>query len=225
MNEKLKLIYENYWDEYNKNAEGLNQNNFIASPLLLKVDEEKYNQSDIKIMIFGQETWGWHTFGLGIDKLMNHYEGFMNSSKPYDGYNKSAFWKAFKFFEKELNKKYEKENLYFIWNNISKIGQNDGATGVANEIRNLERTYFSVVKDEVLLLKPDIVIFFTGPNRDGDIKFHFKDVTFKKAFEDKNIREIACVQSIDLPLKSIRLYHPSYFGGFNKNRYKALDYL
>ena len=88
---------------------------------------------------------------------------------------------------------------------------------MTDENRAIERKYFPVVSLEVDILKPDLCIFMTGPNRDHDIKFHFQDCVFKKAFDQYSIREVARIES--KKIKGLRLYHPSYFGGFN-NKYK-----
>ncbi len=183
-------------------------------------------------MICGQETKGWNKFSTSIIEGMNKYKDFITIKQPYKGYKKSAFWKGYNFFRKELIKKYPEKKLYFIWNNISKIGKSHGRVGVSKDIQKLERHFFPVFREEILILKPDIVIFFTG-NRDGDIKYHFPNIDF----EDLNMQnsktakrkykaasKIICKSNV-LPKKSIRLYHPSYFGGFNYVKKDALDFI
>jgi hypothetical protein len=68
-----------------------------------------------------------------------------------------------------------------------------------------------VLRDEMAILKPDIVLFLTGPDRDDDIRFHFPDVQFSMAGTESNLRRLAWLSSRDLPVASIRLYHPSYY--------------
>ena len=94
--------------------------------------------------------------------------------------------------------------------------------GVSPDARALERKYFSVVADEVKIFDPDIVIFFTGPNRNGDIQHHFKDAEFSEIGTEFPRRALAKVSCTKLPDNTIRMYHPSYFGGFNKIRNAAL---
>lgn len=115
-------------------------------------------------------------------------------------------------------------DIIYMWNNISKIGQPDQETGVDPITRDLERKYFSVVAKEIEIIKPDLCIFMTGPNRDHDIKFHFPNIEFKKANDIDSIREMAVIEC--LGIKGLRLYHPSYFGSFNNNyKKRALDAL
>ena len=173
-------------------------------------------------MIFGQETWGWYdrcSLDDWIKIGMNEYERFFLKKNFYPGYGKSSFWQKFRFFEKELSGLIKDQDRVpvFIWNNISKIGNSLGKTGVSDSNRLIERTYFSVIAKEIEIIKPDLCIFMTGPNRDHDIKYHFSDINFDKINDIHTIREMAIVSA--LGIKGLRLYHPSYFGGFN-NEYK-----
>lgn len=73
------------------------------------------------------------------------------------------------------------------------------------------------MKGEFDIIKPDLVIFMTGPTRDNDIKFNFEQVLFSKVSDFFSQRKMALVE-ID-GIKGLRLYHPAYFSGFNK-KYK-----
>jgi hypothetical protein len=226
INKKLEILYKKHFDKALLEKNDLK----ISSPLLIKVNEEKYNNSDLKIMIIGQETFGWHgEFGSeNIDKLMIGYDNYLTNNLR--GKNKRVFWKAFHYFEKELNTFHHDKSTYYIWNNLIKISKYEDK-GMTNKIRNFERNNFSVILDEIKILKPDVVIFFTGPNRDIDIKYNFSDVTFDNmgypdTIKDKRTYKTAHkVISNDLPEKTVRLYHPNYFGGYNKVKNIALDIL
>lgn len=190
-----------------------------TDPLLLCFDAEKFSFASKRIVICGQETWGWGNFGSTIEDCMGEYRRFFVDGEFFDGYGVSSFWKAFRFFEFQLASIFEGQSLQFIWQNISKIGRNDNCTGVTDEIRELERMHLPVFKEEIKILKPDIVIFLTGPNRDHDIQFHFPDVQFSQAGDEPNLRRRAWVTSTELPFISLRLYHPSYFAAWT-NQYK-----
>ena len=62
---------------------------------------------------------------------------------------------------------------------------------------------------ETAELKPDIVIFFSGPNYDEYISRIFSDATFEN-ISSRNSRQLARVKSWLLPHNSIRTYHPNY---------------
>lgn len=190
-----------------------------TNPLLLCFDETEFSQADKRIVICGQETWGWGEFGSSIEDCMNGYRSFFIDGEFYDGYGVSSFWKAFRFFESQFAEIFEGQKIQFIWKNLSKIGRNDGETGVTDEIRSLEREYFPVFREEIKLLQPDIILFLTGPDRDHDIRFHFPDAEFSQAGDESNLRRRAWVSSPELPLASLRLYHPSYYAAWS-HRYK-----
>ncbi len=228
INKQLFNLYDKYWKQILVELNKIDKK-LYTNPLLINIDEDAYARADYKVMIFGQETKGWYDSSGFTDSIfegMDRYDRFFWQKNFYDGYSKSSFWKKFRVFQKNILKMDKTKNLdiIYMWNNISKIGQPDQETGVDPITRNLERKYFSVVAKEVEIIKPDLCIFMTGPNRDHDIKFHFPSIEFRKANDIDSIREMAVIEC--LGVKGLRLYHPSYFGGFNNNyKKRALDAL
>ena len=210
INSKLLELYAPQWTALIENGHKI-KGPVPTSPMLLCFDEVEFSQADKRIMICGQETWEWDEFGSSMEDCMESYKSFFIDGEFYDGYGVSAFWKAFRFFESQFSRIFEGQKIQFIWQNLAKIGRNDGATGVTDEIRSLEREYLPVFRDEMKLLQPDVVLFLTGPNRDHDIKFHFPNADFQQAGDEPNLRRRAFVSSADLPPATLRLYHPSYF--------------
>lgn len=227
INEELKKLYERHFD---RAVKAIPKDEKISSPLLIKIREEKYKKSDKKVMIVGQETFGWQKeFGSKpIEDLMAEYDSYLNNN--IRGRDKRAFWKAFHDFEKKLKTHYKGEQLYFFWDNIVKVGRAN-SKGMTKGIRDFEREYFSVFSQEVEILKPDIVIFLTGPDRDNDIKYNFNNITFDKlgypsiVKDKRNYKTPSKIVSDKLPKKTIRLYHPNYWGGFNAIKQMAFEML
>jgi hypothetical protein len=223
INDHLLKQYNAHWTTLVSELHSLSKDQY-TNPFLLAFDEEKLNASDMRVMIFGQETKGWgNTIDLmeGPTKIAGNYHHFFCDKNFYKGYGRSSFWKAFRFFEQNIQAAYPEKNIYFSWNNINKIGRSGGKTNVSGAVRALEREHLSVVAAEVAAFKPDLVIFLTGPNRNSDFKHHFPDVTFSAIDNDYSVKALAHVKSAALPSKAIRLYHPSYFKAFT-NEYKAL---
>jgi len=171
INKKLKTLYSSKWEDLIKNIDNSN----AAHPLLIKVNEE-YVNADIRVMIIGQETDKWN--GLfedkkkTIDYLMNDYYNYfyenvdhdINLEKRIKKKNKRPFWnrKNFKFYEEELKKIFKDKKVSFLWNNVSKIGK-QGRGKPTTKIKEIENEYFKdIVKEEIKILKPDIIIFVTG---------------------------------------------------------------
>ncbi len=225
INESVLNIYRENWNGL-RSSLGLLSTDKYTNPFLLAFDEEQLKSSDMRVMIFGQETKGWgDRFGI-IDNpkdVIAMYDRFFCQKKFYGGYGKSSFWKAFRYFEKKIQASFTDKKIYFSWNNINKVGKSKGKTGVNSEVRDIERENFSVIFSEVEAFKPDIVIFLTGPSRDSDILHHFKDAVFSSVTSDIKTRALAKVKSKSLPKQTIRMYHPTYFGGFNKVREHAVE--
>ena len=219
INNRLREVYMENWSgliEHGSKITGP----VAANPMLLSFNEKSYAEADMRVMICGQETWGWDNFGASIETSMAKYDRFFIQQEFYSGYGISAYWKAFRFFESKLRGFYQGQNIQFIYQNLSKIGRNDGKTGVTDQIRSLERQHFPVFKQELQILRPDFVLFLTGPNRDHDIRFHYPDLVFSHAGDERILRKRAWVTSSELPCAALRLYHPNYFKAWS-NCYKS----
>lgn len=235
VNKQLENLYNKHW----KNTLNLKIKEFpdlkISNPLLIKVNEKEYYKAGVKIMIFGQETYGWWEGGFGdksVDELMTQYDRYLhNNLENMRRKSTRKFWQGFTYFEENIHQLYNIINPYFIWNNIVKVGKyND--QGMTDDIRKFENKYFSTIKEEIEILKPDIVIFLTGPNRDSDILHNFPDAKlddcgYPKYIEDKSTKYKTAYKISHklLPLKSVRLYHPNNWGGFKNTKQIALDIL
>jgi hypothetical protein len=224
-NSKLFEIYNSNWDALRLQLKQLSANEY-TNPLLLSFDEDKLNKAHLRVMVFGQETKGWYDTFSGLDNLpnlmMEKYNKFFCEENFSKGYRKSSFWKAFRYFNGNLKKHQPDKEIYCIWNNINKIGKSDAKTGISRNVRLIERGVFSVISAEIQVFKPHVVIFMTGPNRDNDIRHHFPDAIFEAISPNFNERKLAKVHSDFLPKNTIRLCHPSFFGGFYKVRSLAL---
>jgi hypothetical protein len=227
INEATINLYGANWLELKGQLGALSRDQY-TNPFLLAFDEEELKSCDMRVMIFGQETKGWGEESGIIDsaeEVVSMYHHFFCQKNFYAGYRKSAFWKAFRYFEKQIKGIYPDKKICFSWNNINKIGKSGGKTGVSSDVRKIEYESFSVISYEVEIFKPHIVIFLTGPDRDCDIKHQFKDAEFTAISPDIKTRALAKVKSKLLPDQTIRMYHPSFFGGFYKVRKYAVEEL
>jgi len=211
INKKLFDLYsENWgglWEELNKD-ENIGK---YTNPFLICVNDEEFEKADIKVMFFGQETRGWNEENgfSSIEDSIQLYTRFY-LEKNYKKLKRSSLVHGINYFINTFSHKenIQEQKVVVIWNNISKIGKPNNGTGVSEEIRQIERKTFAVVSKEVEIIKPDIIIFSTGPNRDGDITFHFKDAVFIPTETSSEARNLAVVNSMHLPVATIRLNHP-----------------
>ena len=219
MNEELLKLYNEYWPTLVSNAALLSDESDKrqpSHPLLIKVNE-KYENAKIKVMIVGQETDGWCESMIGSERspdgIANIYFNYFyeTTKKAAKAKNKRPFWNKsnFKYFKDGLEKELGSDNVGFIWNNLSKIGKNSrGAT--TKKINKLEGESFSVHIQELDILKPDVIIFNTGSDRDYLLKQRF-NVTLSNTHYADTKKEVAKVGFSGKHEKiiSFRTFHPN----------------
>lgn len=192
-------------DVYEKHAEGLKtlyaeleKNDLYdgcSYPLLISTWE---GEPTPKALFFGQETNGWGE-SESIEGLMENYRRFdLGVNYP------SLFWKYLWAMSDKLGLRGDHP---FLWNNINKIGNVDSKGRPDEKVTELENKHFNVLAEELEAVKPEVCVFFTGPNYDADIKAKLPDVEFIPV-EGYESRWFAQLKSKHLPKHSFRIYHP-----------------
>ena len=66
---------------------------------------------------------------------------------------------------RDLLKDFPGKRVSLIWNEISKLSKRKGEGGEAVNAfeHDIEKRFFHVIPEEIKILKPDIIIFLTGP--------------------------------------------------------------
>ena len=107
-----------------------------------------------------------------------------------------------------------------VWNNIFKIGLSSAERGKScglpsSTIQKIEREYFTVMADEVKILKPDVIIFLTGKEADGRIQ----EVFGLSENDFQSVNDGIFLDRIEIPgvKYAARTVHPS-------ERYKSNEY-
>ena len=206
MNNRLLLLYQEYWDAL---ISAPNRNR-LSNPLLLYLnDEEKYQNADLKIMFFGQETntWEGELGGKSIEELLHTYSEFFGKGKcfSYGG----QFWNAVRDYVRSIKQMAPDKSVEFVWNNLIKVGKADSKGKPGADLIEFQKKEFPVIKGEIEILKPDLIIFFTGPYYDQYIEAEWGNVTFTDIHNWKK-RELAEISHELLPVNAFRTYHPNY---------------
>lgn len=161
-----KSKYANLTVELKKYNDDINDlKNRATNSLMLRADNE-WTEADIKIMVFGQENniWGGKEFGNHgvfcgkITETIDIYENFYLNDQMYS----CPFWNEYRNLKSGVNSQGKK--ISFLWNNIVKIGRI--GIGCVPKIHKITMENFDVISEEIRILKPDILVFFTGPNYD-----------------------------------------------------------
>jgi len=195
--------------------------NALPTNLLCLSATEQYFESELKVMVFGQETNNWLDKFLdtgGVTALIKTYNGFYNSGKcySYGGY----FWNALSKLKSRLELENQENQVGILWNNILKIGRYREKGTPSKDIIVWQKPAIDFIKEEIAHFSPNIVIFFTGPYYDRHIKNAFNDVSFEP-INARPKHQLARVVSQYLPHKSIRTYHPGYL--WRNGFYQYLD--
>ncbi|WP_395734598.1 hypothetical protein [Prosthecobacter sp.] len=215
MNTKLSNLYNEAMKKSFQTLDGLpsNADGGPANPQLIRVPDD-YETSKLKVAYFGQETNGWEgpfAETKGVDHLQQVYHDFVNiKSFEYGG----QYWNGVKSFQNaflELD-----SSSRFTANNLVKIGKAWDRGSPPESVIDWQSHWFEVIREELKILKPDVIIFLSGPNYDRHIETIFGKVTFE-AVNARPARELSRVVAEGLPRNSFRTYHPNY--GYRNNFY------
>ena len=227
MNKKLLELYSSKWHQYVARIKPFldkTANEVVpANPLLLYIhDEDAYQNADIRLMVFGQETNSWYDEKkVTIEGIQNLYKGFFCEGKcwSYGGH----FWNGVNRFLLMLQEKFPGKKIELIWNNIVKVGRQGDKGFPSAEIYEIERKFFQVIPGELNILKPDIALFLTGPNYDSIMEDNFGKMMQKKVSSFQQ-RELSKLELLGVPYV-FRTYHPNYLFRNDINRYfsKIID--
>ena len=183
---------------------------------------EKYCHAKIKILIVGQETYGW-----GVDAFCNIEKSMLgtNDFQTASNYNNSPFWQ----FIKELSSSLNGEEYYTMdsvaWTNLFKLSNDKLPTYIVKSNHELAQEYcksFQTLKKEIEILKPDMVVFTTGPNYDYWLQQQFDGVQYLSVIDEMTNREFARLSHKSLPTNTFRVYHPGYMNRDKENRWNPV---
>jgi hypothetical protein len=225
MNKDLEEIYQQKYNHELKDLIELNKtindkDEKATNPLLLKVNDE-YAKADYKVMIFGQETNNWlgdideGIFCNRMKDVIDLYDEFYLTENcfSYGG----QFWNGFSRFRELLNEKKKKEKVGYMWNNVVKIGSR--TKGFPSQIYEpfIKNSFNKIIIDELNILKPDLILFLSGPYYDEVLTDIFDE------FEKNSIKGFTERQMCKINIKygnaSFRTYHPNYLWRNDINSY------
>lgn len=189
-------------------------------------DENWYADADLKVMIFGKETNSWFgkcdDFGtppspvfnpdVTMEAVMGLYENFYATYyKPsgfsYNGTRYGTFHYGFNRFVSLLNARFPNKRIAYLWNNIVKVGKAEGSGFCGNEIYDAQKQHFMVIREEIDILKPDLILFLTG-NYDRQILDCWNEAKFT-ALSSFSVNDVAKVSLPGLNIPAYRTNHPS----------------
>lgn len=199
----------------------------MSSPLLVAVSDS-WVASKCRILVVGQEVLGWgfakgdyydwpfrpirnfqdfKTNADSVEALIHGYTTF-NYSKRQPANARGCFWTAYRKLRATLEGDIDGS---ILWTNLFRMSV-DGGSVIRNsspgEIMILQRAQVGLLPDEIRILQPMVIIFFTGPNYDHALAREFPGIEYSP-FKSRTTRVAANLSHPRLPLCSIRTYHPA----------------
>jgi uracil-DNA glycosylase len=189
-----------------------------TNPLLLVLrDEKKFNSADIRIMIYGQETNDWGgNFENNIEETKVIYNDFFNTNAcfSYGG----QFWNGVNLFLKKIRQKYPEKKVEFLWNNVVKFGKSGEKNTPPKYISDIENENFAILGEEIDIIKPNLLLFLSGPYYDHILKNQIKGFDKKEELSDFTSRQLSKFKYNEEVL-CYRTYHPNYLWRNDINKY------
>lgn len=207
MNQKLLKLFESKWEvaEKVKNAVTNKDLDLVLHNACVPYNYEKMKY---KILIVGQENYGWHFKENAIESMFATLD-FLNM-KYYD--NTPIFMFPYNFCKSINNLENAKDpkKTYFTWVNLREFSFDEDAKMPLNkEAQDIIDNEYNILEEEIKIIAPDIVLFLTGPRYDCHIRKQLNDIEFKEV-KNYNIRQFARLEHKSLPKNSFRIYHPGY---------------
>lgn len=219
MNKRLYQLYFSKWGKLMKCMSNIYKDDDLlvkpTNPLLIKViNEYDYTSSDIRIMIFGQETNGWYEEDDTLEGVLNCYTEFLKDDYcfKYGGH----FWNGVRRFVSMVSESLPDKKIGYIWNDLVKIDKSEGKGMPPDYIYNIERNFFSVIQDELSILQPNFIVFFTGPYYDRVLIDNFGrlDLIPIPSYQIKQFAKLKIGN-----IQAIRTYHPNYLWRNDINKF------
>jgi hypothetical protein len=220
LNTQLLKLYQKYTDSIY--AETWESN--VSAPLLMHVFDE-YCAMENKILFVGQETHSWGQMNLKpspADLLKKYREFNLGKSADYgDGkpfrYLRSPFWNFNRnvFYQGNWkNSEVTNKTNGFLWTNISKFDCN--STTPSEVLQDRNEAGFELLKSEIAILKPDVVVFLTGSKYDHRINNVFNPVR-ETILPDGYLYQLSTADG-SLPPRTFQTKHPRTLLGSRRNK-------
>ena len=106
----------------------------------------------------------------------------------------------------------------FVFQNVVKVGKRHEA-GCDDYIDKLSQKYFPVFGEELKILRPDLIVFLTGPNYDERIKYAMGDFEKEQIGDGSILCDRLKFKNPDFP-SAIRINHPGWLQ--RKHKYRIM---
>lgn len=166
-----------------------------------KNEDDKYS-----IMFVGQSTGAWEKFSTILEGMEITWNFLLN--QKYSSY----FWNFMDHVESYINGSTNRPRLYYYWSNLFKIVDPNG--NMITDVNFIDEyiKYIQTLTYEIDIIKPDIIIFMTGPTFDNYFYKLFNNILFQPINGLNNILYKISAENNGMffPKYAFKTYHPQY---------------
>ncbi|GAB1619854.1 cyclic-phosphate processing receiver domain-containing protein [Pseudomonas putida] len=208
-----------------------------VEPLILMDVPDGWSEATNRVLVVGQETLGWDfqpgdyyewpfppikgiddylSIPNSVEAMIHGYRAF-EFSRHQPGNVNSPFWRAYRQIRTAVGDKAEGFGTKVLYTNLFKTAVNGTSivkNGTEQEADDIWRASYQLLTREIEILRPDAVVFFTGPDYDRYLELEFSNLEWAPVGGHSQ-RAFAQVIHRSLPIKTYRTYHPGYLSRGN----------
>lgn len=218
MQEQLDDLYIEYLKRILSEEDILDMINSheLSSPQLLDISAPRANyiQSDYKIVFIGKETNGWFNRferqNAGLTTINGQYRQYLEELKKiYKKHNIGENYRKpiFTFIDLLTERTNQIKNTGIILTELLRHDYNQEGASYQLAVRLAYDNNY-ILRKEIEILRPNAVVFLTGPNYDMYISHTYPQATFH-SYNDYDLRQVAIIEGITNIGKAVRIYHPN----------------
>ena len=206
---ELFEIYRVALKEWSESALAMRED--LTDPQLVDIDVNGYRSTPVRVMVVGQQPDEWllqkedaqDSIDSRIQSLLTKYA----NDFPGRGTRRSKpFWYEARKLYQSLNP--DGPTTGFVWSNVIKIAQR-GSKGKYQkpdeQVMGVVRKVLTLLPGEMRIAAPHVIVFFTGPKYDDEIRRICPGVCFELLPGEPKIARLAHEA---LPRCTYRTYHP-----------------
>lgn len=205
INMELETLYNHFFCDYIHELQNHSiGGNAITNPYFLKLDGKAYDGSLLKGVIFGKESNHWGSeipdSQLSPCSLMKLYDSFVNRQWGDD----YLFWQYVSALREWSRDKME-DLIYFIPNNISKIGNR--GIGTNRAVFDYITKPSEIILKELSIINPDFLIFLNG---DEAYDYYMEQAIGPFDTISTGLDRVYYIRFQNCEIPCLRLDHPHY---------------
>jgi len=219
MQRQLDNLYQIYLETLfsDKALEEMIENFSISSPQFLDAATPRgnYIDSEFKVVLVGKETNGWFNANErkeeGLTQINKQFEKYIHSLKKlYSRHNIGANYRSpiYLFIDILFERLAEFKKAGILLTEL--LRHDHYGSRLPNEI--IAKVAFDnnfIFRKELEILKPDALIFLTGPTYDRHINMTYPSAIFHE-LEGYSLNQVSVIENIPNIKKAVRIYHPDY---------------